>query len=249
MIEREEPERKQPKTITAEAYLDALWTYILGLARAGVEELQDKPSAAETDGSQTYDYVQIPLDVTVNSHARAKRFTASLPRALLPLQREELNRRFQPCRNMKMSAVPHPHYLVDTSVTRVITLMYLSKWQNNMLPTRLLQGHNLVSTIAGVLEELQEEKPLTTREELLGSNHRQSLIRSFGKPRWTARQFSVPELPGETSEGAGHSDAAEAGSRCDGPRCLVPTPAFSIKQASTIMAHRRRQEGHEQSRC
>ena len=180
MIEREEPERKQPKTIAAEAYLDALWTYILGLARAGVEELQDKPSAAETDGSQTYDYVQIPLDVTVNSHARAKRFTASLPRALLPLQREELNRRLQPLqKQMKMSAVPHPHYLVDTSVTLVITIMYLTKWQDNMLPTRLLQGHNLVSTIAGVVEKLQEEKPLMTREELLGGDHRQNLIKDF----------------------------------------------------------------------
>ena len=58
LIEREESERKQPKTITAEAYLDGLWTYNLGLARAGVEELQDKPRAAETDASQTYDHVQ-----------------------------------------------------------------------------------------------------------------------------------------------------------------------------------------------
>ena len=57
-MEREEPERQQAKTITAEAYLDALWTYILGLVRAGVEELQDRPSAPETDESQTYDYVQ-----------------------------------------------------------------------------------------------------------------------------------------------------------------------------------------------
>ena len=57
----------QPKTITAEAYLDV--PYNLGLARTGAEELQDKPSAAETDASQTYDY-----------HARTKRFTASLPR-------------------------------------------------------------------------------------------------------------------------------------------------------------------------
>ena len=87
LIEREESERKQPKIITAEAYLHALWTYILGLARAGVGERQGRPSAAETDGSQTYDYVQIPLYVTKSSHARAKRFTASLPRALLPLQR------------------------------------------------------------------------------------------------------------------------------------------------------------------
>ena len=52
LIEREEPKRKQPKTITAEAYPDALWTYIIDLARAGVEGLRDKPSAAETDGSQ-----------------------------------------------------------------------------------------------------------------------------------------------------------------------------------------------------
>ena len=61
---------------------------ILGLARTGVEELQNEPSVAGTDGSQTYDYVQIPLYVTVSYHARAKQFTASLPRALLPLQRE-----------------------------------------------------------------------------------------------------------------------------------------------------------------
>ena len=85
-------------------------------------------------------------------------------------------------KQMKMSVVPHPHYLVDISVVLVITIMYLIKWHDNMLPTRLLQGHNLVSTIAGVLEKLQEEKPLMTREELLGSNHRQNLIKDFGRP-------------------------------------------------------------------
>ena len=74
-------------------------------------------------------------------------------------------------------------------------------------------------------------------------------LRIFGRPRWTSTPISVPELPGEASEGAGHADAAEAGSRCDVPRCLVPTPAFSIKQASTTVAHRRRQEEHEHSRC
>ena len=45
-------------------YPDALWTYILGLAKAGVEGLRDKPSVAETDGSQAYGYMQIPLNVT-----------------------------------------------------------------------------------------------------------------------------------------------------------------------------------------
>ena len=92
-------------------------------------------------------------------------------------------------KRIKMSAVPHPHYLVNTSVTLVITIMYLNKWQDNMLPTRLLQGHNLVSTIAGVLEKPQEEEPLMTREELLDSNHRQSLSRTFGRTRWTAPIF------------------------------------------------------------
>ena len=60
--------------------MGALWTYILGLARAGVEEVQDRPEADETSESQTYDYVQIPLGIMINYHSRAKRFTASLPR-------------------------------------------------------------------------------------------------------------------------------------------------------------------------
>ena len=77
--EHEKAEQKNV-TITAEDYLSALWTYILGLARAGVEEIRDRPEADETSDSQTYDYVQIPLDVMINYHSRAKRFAASLPR-------------------------------------------------------------------------------------------------------------------------------------------------------------------------
>ena len=69
LMERKEPERKQPETIIAEADLDALRTYILDLARTGAEKLQDKPSAAKTDGLQTHDHVQIPLDVTVRTSA------------------------------------------------------------------------------------------------------------------------------------------------------------------------------------
>ena len=66
-----------------------------------------------------------------------------------------------------MSAVPHQHNLGDISVALVITIMYLIRWQNNMLPARLLQGHNLVSTIAatGAFEKFQEEKPPMTREK------------------------------------------------------------------------------------
>ena len=121
------------KNIIADIDPETLWTYSLSMARAGGEELQDKPSAAETDGSQTYDYVQFPLDVTVNHRARAKQFTASFLRASLPLQREELNRRFSLAETKKMSAVPRPHYLVGISVVLVITIMYLTKWHDNML--------------------------------------------------------------------------------------------------------------------
>ena len=114
MVEREEPERKQPKTITAEVYLDVLWTYILGLARAGVKELQAKPSAAEIDGSQTCDYIQIPLDIT----HRADEDECGSPLTLLGAN----------------------------SVALVITITYLTKWQDNILPTRPVQGHNVVSS-------------------------------------------------------------------------------------------------------
>ena len=82
MTEIVEPVRKQPETITAEAHFDARWSYILGLVRASVEGLQGKPNAAETDEAQTHFRLQIPLDITLNHYARAKRVTASLPRDL-----------------------------------------------------------------------------------------------------------------------------------------------------------------------
>ena len=72
LVEREEPEQNQLKTITTEVYEEELWAYICGLARAGVEELQDKPSAAETDEFQSHDYAQIPLAVTTSYHSKAK---------------------------------------------------------------------------------------------------------------------------------------------------------------------------------
>ncbi len=66
-----------------------------------------------------------------------------------------------------MSAVPHQHNLGDINVALVITIMFLIRWQDNMLPTRLLQSHNLVGTIAatGAFEKFQEEKPPMNREK------------------------------------------------------------------------------------
>ena len=52
------------KTITSEARRDEHWRYMPDLARAVVQDLQDKPRAAETDASQKYDYVQFPVDIT-----------------------------------------------------------------------------------------------------------------------------------------------------------------------------------------
>ena len=52
LTEREELERMQPKTITSEDHLAVLRSYILDLARAGVQGRQDKPGSAETDASQ-----------------------------------------------------------------------------------------------------------------------------------------------------------------------------------------------------
>ena len=156
-------ERKQPKTITADTHPDALWTYILNLDTAGVEGLRDNPSTAETYVLQTYDHVQIPLEITGDSHARSEAIHNQPPEDLLPLQCAGWDRRS--FANIKMSAVPHPRYLVNTSFTLVITIMYLNQWQDNMLPTRPLQGHNLVAPLQVFLK---------------------SPSRTFGRPRSTA---------------------------------------------------------------
>ena len=93
-------------------------------------------------------------------------------------------------------AVPHQHKLVGINVVLAITTVCLIMWQANMLPTRLLQGHNLASTITatGIFGEVQEEKPSMTREELLGSNHRQSLSEGLADQNGQAHRFPVPEL-------------------------------------------------------
>ena len=68
----------------------------------------------------------------------------------------------------------------------------MNEWQDKLLPTRLLQSHNLVSTIAGVLERPQEVEPLMTREELRDINHRQSISKDFRQAKMNNfQQFSV----------------------------------------------------------
>ena len=86
MIEREAPAASESKQVTVEIYLDALFTYMIGLARAGVEAIADRPvdehgkTLPELEDSDSTKYVYIPLDVTLAYYSRAKRFASTLPR-------------------------------------------------------------------------------------------------------------------------------------------------------------------------
>ena len=86
MIEREAPAAPEHGRVTIEVYLDALWTYMIGLARAGVDVPSDRPVdehgklVPELEESDSTKYVFIPLDVTLEYYSRAKRFANTLPR-------------------------------------------------------------------------------------------------------------------------------------------------------------------------
>ena len=148
----------------------------------------------------------------------------------------EMTRRLQPLQSqLKQSAVPHQHKLLDINVSMVITIMYLIKWQDNMLPTRLLQGHNLVSTIAatGVFEACQEEEPPMTREELLSEGHRQSLIEDFRQAKMDKHaDFLFQSCLEEEAKGWATPMLQQQEIDAMFPDGWCPTPAFSIEQAS-----------------
>ena len=97
-----------------------------------------------------------------------------------------------------MSAVPHPHYLGDISVALVITVMYLNKWQDHILPARLLQDHNVLSTLQTFLKN-PGRRATVTREELLCSTTDRSSLDC--RTRWTSTPISFPELPEGASRG------------------------------------------------
>ena len=61
-------------------------------------------------------------------------------------------------------AVPHPHRLVDINVVMIVTITFRSGWQDGIMPTKPLQIHDLVSTIAatGVFKDRQEKEPPMT---------------------------------------------------------------------------------------
>ena len=97
-----------------------------------------------------------------------------------------------------MSAVPHPHCLGDISVALVITVMYVNKWQDHILPARLLQDHNVLSTLQTFLKN-PGRSATVTREELLGSTTDRSSL-DCGQDG-QARQFRFQNCPKEQAEG------------------------------------------------
>ena len=108
----------------------------------------------------------------------------------------------QPLKNrLNESAVPHQHNLVYINVVLVITIMYVIKRQDNMLPTRLLRGHNLVITIADtrVLKTCQEEKPQMTRKEAL-SRTTDIAAANFRQEMKKHADCLIPELRGQEAK-------------------------------------------------
>ena len=98
-----------------------------------------------------------------------------------------------------MSAVPHPHHLVNTSVTLVITIMYLNQWQGNMLQARLLQGHNLIAPLQVFLKSPRrrstDDQRETARQQPQTEPQQELSAGQDGQ-----RRFSVPELPEKQAE-------------------------------------------------
>ena len=133
-----------------------------------------------------------------------------------------------PQEELKMEAVPHQHNLVDINVALVITIMHLFMRQDNMLPARLLQSHNLANTSAasGVPGRFQEEKPPMTRERKRPTQAESHWRFSAGRDK----RSSTPELPGGRSDRLGHLDAAAAASNAAPPNGWCPVPAFSISR-------------------
>ena len=129
MVEREEPEQSSLRPFQP-SLSNVLWTYILGLARAGVEELQDKPSAAEIDRSQKYDYIQT-LWTLRQTTPQSGAMHSQLPEGSTTTSARGIEQKSTAsAEQMRMSAVPHSHYLDAISVAMVITSMYSTEWQD-----------------------------------------------------------------------------------------------------------------------
>ena len=76
----EEAEEDEPASRDANSYLDKLWTLLLAYAMAGSASCATAPSVAEGLGSNSVEYVEVPVDIIQQYFCRAKR-SASLVRS------------------------------------------------------------------------------------------------------------------------------------------------------------------------
>ena len=121
-----------------------------------------------------------------------------------------------------MGAVPHPHCLGDISVALVITVMYVNKWQDHILPARLLQDHNVLSTLQTFLKN-PGRRATVTREELLGSTTDRSSLDC--KDKMDKHANFVSRTARRSKQRGSHADAAPSRRR--------PTVAHRRRQRST----------------
>ena len=131
---------------------DALWSYIIDLARTGVEGLRDKPSAAETDESQTYDhadsfgdYRQLPRQSEAIHSQPPEDFTAASKRRIGQEITDFAEANEDECGSPPTSPGQHQRYSGHHHhVFEPVAGQYVA--------ARLLQSHNLIAPLAGVLE-------------------------------------------------------------------------------------------------
>ena len=96
----------------------------------------------------------------------------------------EMTERLQPLQDQsRRSATPHQHKRVDVNVAMVITIMFCSRRQANMLPTEPLKDHNVVSTIATTeaLEDCPEKEPPTTIKNCSARTTVRASLKARGK--------------------------------------------------------------------
>ena len=75
----EEAEEDEPASRDANSYLDKLWTLLLAYAMAGSAAYATAPSVAEGLGSNSVEYVEVPVDIIQQYFYRAKRSAALVP--------------------------------------------------------------------------------------------------------------------------------------------------------------------------
>ena len=75
----EEAEEDEPASRDAHSYLDKLWTLLLAYAMAGSASCATAASTAEGLGSNSVEYVEVPVDVIQQYFYRAKRSVSLVP--------------------------------------------------------------------------------------------------------------------------------------------------------------------------